>query len=75
MKTRHPVTRARKLTWTAMLVAFLAVAGSLGLTAAAPAAAAPFCGITWGSLPKSGDRKDHRSRRSKTRLVLVHPSR
>ena len=30
MKTCHPVTRARKLTWTAMLVAFLAVAGSLG---------------------------------------------
>ena len=54
MKNCHPITRARKLTRTAMLVAFLAVAGSLGLTAAAPAAAAPFCGITWGSLPKSG---------------------
>src|SRR4029078_11221646 len=54
MKTRHPVSRARQLTRTAMLVAFLAVAGARRPTAAAPAAAAPFCGITWGSLPKSG---------------------
>lgn len=54
MKTRHLTTRTRKLTWTALLVAFLALVGSLGLTAAATAAASPFCGIVWGSLPKSG---------------------
>ena len=37
-----------------MVVAFLALVGSLGLTSAASASAAPYCGIVWGSLTKSG---------------------
>lgn len=54
MRIRHTHTRRHGLTWTALLVTFLVAAGSWGVGVAAPAAAAPFCGITWGSLPKSG---------------------
>ncbi len=35
-------------------VALVAVAAGLGLVAPAAAQAAPYCGITWGSLEKSG---------------------
>ena len=43
------------MTRTAALLATAALTATLGagLAAAAPAQAAPFCGITWGSLPKS----------------------
>jgi hypothetical protein len=39
---------------TAAVVAFLALVGCLGLTTAASASAAPYCGIVWGSLTKQG---------------------
>jgi hypothetical protein len=38
---------------TAVLVLFLALVGSLGLTTSS-ASAAPYCGIVWGSLVKKG---------------------
>jgi hypothetical protein len=37
-----------------VVIAFVALVGSLGLTTAASASAAPYCGIVWGSLPKAG---------------------
>ncbi|MEV4635935.1 hypothetical protein AB0J80_01150 [Actinoplanes sp. NPDC049548] len=37
-----------------LIMLALAGAGSASATAAQKAAAAPYCGITWGSLPKSG---------------------
>ena len=40
----------RWLSWLAML----ALIAGLGLVAATGAQAAPYCGITWGSLPKAG---------------------
>jgi hypothetical protein len=40
----------RLLTW----LATLAIVAGLGLVAASSAQAAPYCGITWGSLPKDG---------------------
>jgi hypothetical protein len=36
------------------VIAFLALVGCLGLTQAASASAAPYCGIVWGSLAKQG---------------------
>jgi len=48
----------RSVPWRPCLavVAFLvaAVAGGAGAVSATGAAAAPYCGITWGSLPKAG---------------------
>lgn len=55
MKIMKRTARARRLSWIGMLVVFLGLLGTLGLTAASPAAAAPFCGIVWGSMPRSGD--------------------
>jgi hypothetical protein len=39
--------------WLSWLAMFVMIAG-LGLVAATGAQAAPYCGITWGSLPKAG---------------------
>ncbi len=54
MTPRQPQLHRRVPAYTAVIVAFLALVGSLGLTTAASAAAAPYCGITWGSLTKAG---------------------
>jgi len=54
MTPRQHHTRPRTIAFVAMVVAFLALVGSLGLTTAASASAAPYCGIVWGSLTKSG---------------------
>lgn len=54
MTPRQPHSHRRVPAYTAVVVAFLALVGSLGLTNAAPASAAPYCGITWGSLAKVG---------------------
>jgi hypothetical protein len=54
MTPRQHQTRPRTVVFVAMVVAFLALVGSLGLTSAASASAAPYCGIVWGSLTKSG---------------------
>jgi hypothetical protein len=54
MTPRQHQTRPRTIAFVAMVVAFLALVGSLGLTSAASASAAPYCGIVWGSLTKSG---------------------
>ena len=53
MTPRQPHSR-RVPAYTAVVLAFLALVGSLGLTTAASASAAPYCGITWGSLTKAG---------------------
>jgi hypothetical protein len=50
MTPRQHHTRPRTIAFVAMVVAFLALVGSLGLTSAASASAAPYCGIVWGSL-------------------------
>ncbi len=54
MTPRQHHARPRTFAFVAMVVAFLALVGSLGLTSAASASAAPYCGIVWGSLTKSG---------------------
>ena len=54
MTPRQPHSRRRVPAYTAVVLAFLALVGSLGLTTAASASAAPYCGITWGSLTKAG---------------------
>jgi hypothetical protein len=54
MTPRQHRARPRTFAFVAMVVAFLALVGSLGLTSAASASAAPYCGIVWGSLTKSG---------------------
>ena len=54
MTPRQPHPRRRVPAYTAVVLAFLALVGSLGLTTAASASAAPYCGITWGSLTKAG---------------------
>ena len=54
MTPRQPHSRRRVPAYTAVVLAFLALVGSLGLTSAASASAAPYCGIVWGSLTKSG---------------------
>lgn len=54
MTPRQPHSHRRVPAYTAVVVAFLALVGSLGLTTAASASAAPYCGITWGSLTKAG---------------------
>jgi hypothetical protein len=54
MTPRQPNSHRRVPAYTAVVVAFLALVGSLGLTTAASASAAPYCGITWGSLTKAG---------------------
>jgi len=54
MTPRQPHSRRRVPAYTAVVLAFLALVGSLGLTTAASASAAPYCGIVWGSLTKSG---------------------
>jgi hypothetical protein len=54
MTPRQPRSHRRVLACTTVVLAFLALVGSLGLTTAASASAAPYCGITWGSLVKSG---------------------
>ena len=55
MTPRQRHTRPRTIVFVSMVVAFLALVGSLGLTSAASASAAPYCGIVWGSLTKSGN--------------------
>jgi hypothetical protein len=42
-------------TLTRFLVLILAVFVPLGVISPASAAASPYCGITWGSLPKSAE--------------------
>lgn len=54
MTPRQPASHRRPAAYVAVVVAFLALVGSLGLTTAASASAAPYCGIVWGSLAKSG---------------------
>jgi hypothetical protein len=54
MTPRQPQPRRRVPAYTAVVVTFLALVACLGLTTAASASAAPYCGITWGSLAKSG---------------------
>ena len=54
MTPRQPHPHHRVPAYAAVVVAFLALVGSLGLTTAASASAAPYCGITWGSLTKAG---------------------
>ena len=54
MTPRQPHSRRRVPAYTAVVLAFLALVGSLGLTTAASASAAPYCGMTWGSLTKAG---------------------
>jgi hypothetical protein len=54
MTPRQAQPHRRVPAYTAVVVAFLALVGSLGLTTAAPASAAPYCGIVWGSLTKQG---------------------
>jgi hypothetical protein len=61
MTPRQSQFPSRRGAYTAVVVAFLALVGCLGLTtsasassASASAAAAPYCGIYWGSLTKSG---------------------
>jgi hypothetical protein len=54
MTPRQPQQHRRIPAYTAVVIAFLALVGSLGLTTAGAASAAPYCGITWGSLVKSG---------------------
>jgi hypothetical protein len=54
MTPRQPHSRRRVPAYPAVVLAFLALVGSLGLTTAASASAAPYCGITWGSLTKAG---------------------
>lgn len=53
MTPRQPHHHRRVPAYTAVLVLFLALVGSLGLTTST-ASAAPYCGIVWGSLAKSG---------------------
>jgi hypothetical protein len=55
MTPRQHHTRPRTAAFVAVIVAFLALVGSLGLTTAASASAAPYCGLVWGSLTKAGD--------------------
>lgn len=56
MTPRQLQPRRHLTTKTTIVIAFLALVGSLGLTttAASAAAAPPYCGITWGSLDKTG---------------------
>jgi hypothetical protein len=55
MTSRHPQPHRRGVpAYAAVVVVFLGLVGCLGLTVAAPASAAPYCGITWGSLAKAG---------------------
>jgi hypothetical protein len=52
MTPRQPHHQHRRVpAYTAVVVLFLALVGSLGLTTAS-ASAAPYCGIVWGSLLK-----------------------
>ena len=53
MTSRQPHHRRRVPAYAAVVVLFLALVGSLGLTTSS-ASAAPYCGIVWGSLAKSG---------------------
>ena len=53
MTPRQPHHHRRVPAYTAVVVLFLALVGSLGLTASS-ASAAPYCGIVWGSLAKQG---------------------
>ena len=57
MTPRQSQFPSRRATYTAVVVAFLALVGCLGLTTAASASpasasAAPYCGVVWGSLLK-----------------------
>jgi hypothetical protein len=57
MTPRQSQFPSRRVVYTAVVVAFLALVGCLGLTTAASASsasasAAPYCGIVWGSLFK-----------------------
>jgi hypothetical protein len=56
MTPRQLQPRAHLLAHTTVVIAFLALVGCLGLTTAgaSAAAASPYCGITWGSLEKTG---------------------
>jgi hypothetical protein len=58
MTPRQLQRRRQFLAPTTIVIAFLALVGSLGLTTASSASAAagatPYCGITWGSLDKTG---------------------
>jgi hypothetical protein len=53
MTPRQPHHHRRVPAYTAAIVLFLALVGSLGLTTSS-ASAAPYCGIVWGSLVKQG---------------------
>lgn len=53
MTPRQPHHHRRVPAYTAAIVLFLALVGSLGLTTS-NASAAPYCGIVWGSLAKQG---------------------
>ena len=52
MTPRQSQPKSRRVAYTAVVVTFLALVGCLGLTSAASASAAPYCGIVWGSLFK-----------------------
>jgi hypothetical protein len=52
MTTRQPHAHRRPPAYTAVVITFLALVACLGLTTAASASAAPYCGILWGSLAK-----------------------
>ena len=52
MTPRQSQSPSHRAAFTAVVVTFLALVGCLGLTSAASASAAPYCGIVWGSLPK-----------------------
>ena len=54
MTPRQSQPQSRRVAYTAVVVTFLALVGCLGLTTAASASAAPYCGIVWGSLEKAG---------------------
>ena len=53
MTPRQPHRHHRIPAYAAVVVLFLALVGSLGLTTSS-ASAAPYCGIVWGSLAKQG---------------------
>jgi len=54
MTPRQSQPTSHRAAYTAVVAAFLALVGCLGLTSAASASAAPYCGIVWGSLAKQG---------------------
>ena len=54
MTPRQSQPKSHRAAYTAVVAAFLALVGCLGLTTAASASAAPYCGIVWGSLEKAG---------------------